>query len=94
MARYVWKDGGFRDAATNEPMHLPFAGKVVAPMYTPDTPAYRSPITGEVIDGRRARREDLKKHGCVDGGDMPRLNGGKARTERFARAHGMKWQGD
>lgn len=94
MTRYVWKDGGFRDPATNEPMHLPYAGKVVAPLYTPDTPGYRSPITGEWIDGRRARREDLKKHNCVDAGDMPRMNGGKVRSKEFAKRHGMKWIGD
>ena len=94
MTRYVWKNGGFRDPATDEPMHLPYAGQVVAPHYTPDTPGYRSPITGEWIDGRRARREDLKKHNCVDAGDMPRLNGGKTRSEKFARRHGLRWQGD
>lgn len=32
----------------------------------PDLPAYRSPIDGRVIDGRKQRREDLKRHGCVE----------------------------
>ena len=94
MPKYVWKDGGFRDPATGEAMSLPYAGQICAPLDTPDTPGYRSPITGEWIEGRRARREDLKKHNCVDGGDMPRLNGGKMRSEKFARAHGLKWEGD
>jgi len=30
----------------------------------PDLPAYHSPVTGQLIEGRRARREDLKRHGC------------------------------
>ena len=94
MPKFVWKDGGFRDPATGEAMHLPYAGQVTLPQYTPDTPGYASPITGEWIEGRRARREDLKKHGCIEAGDMPRLNGGKARSEKFARRHGLKWQGD
>ena len=32
----------------------------------PDLPAYRSPIDGRAIDGRKQRREDLKRHGCVE----------------------------
>lgn len=94
MARYVWKDGDFRDPSTNEPMHLPYAGKVTLPLYTPDTPGYQSPVTGEWIEGRRARREDLKKHGCVEAGDLPRKNGGRVKSEKFARKHGLRWIGD
>lgn len=30
-----------------------------------DLPSYLSPITGKLIDGKRARREDLKSSGCV-----------------------------
>jgi hypothetical protein len=29
-----------------------------------DYEGYTSPITGEWIEGRRAHREDLKRHGC------------------------------
>lgn len=72
MPRYVWKDGGFRDPATGEAMPIPERNEVCAPRITPDTPGYHSPITGEWIEGRAARREDLKKHGCVEAGDMPR----------------------
>ena len=35
-----------------------------APMVIVDLPAYTSPIDGRVIDGRVARREDLKRNGC------------------------------
>lgn len=86
MTRYVWKDGGFRDPATGEAMPIPQRREVCAPRITPDTPGYRSPITGEWIEGRAARREDLKKHDCVEAGDMkPR----QFRDENFARKHGF-----
>lgn len=93
MTRYVWKNGGFRDPATNEPMPMPRRRAVCAPQVVPDTPAYASPITGEIIEGRRARREDLKKHGCIEAGDMPRRNNGLCKDEKFARKHGLRWEG-
>lgn len=31
-----------------------------------DLPAYESPITGKWVHGRRARREDLKRNGCIE----------------------------
>ncbi len=34
------------------------------PMVVPDLPGYVSPVTGEWVEGRRARRNDLKKSGC------------------------------
>ena len=38
--------------------------RVSGPYIQPDLPAYRSPLgTGE-IDGRYARREDMKRGGC------------------------------
>lgn len=30
----------------------------------PDLPGYESPVTGEWVEGRKARREDLKRTGC------------------------------
>lgn len=35
-----------------------------APAGFADLPGYESPITGEWIEGRAARRNDLAKHGC------------------------------
>ncbi len=34
-----------------------------APMVVPDLPGYESPIDGRWIEGRRARRDDLARHG-------------------------------
>lgn len=30
----------------------------------PDTPGYQSPIDGRWIEGRKQRRDDLRRHGC------------------------------
>lgn len=37
---------------------------IVAPQVAPDLPGYESPVTGKWIEGRAARREDLKRTGC------------------------------
>lgn len=34
------------------------------PIIQRDLPGYHSPVTNEWIEGRAARREDLKRHGC------------------------------
>lgn len=61
--RYVWRDGCFRDRDTNEPMELP-ERDVCAPLIVSDLPAYMSPLGTGVIDGRAARREDMKRGNC------------------------------
>jgi len=94
VARYTWNGSEFVDPQTSEPMDLPFKGEITLPFMRGDLPEYRSPITGEVIDGRTARREDLKKHNCIEAGDLPRKNGGLVKSEKFARKHGLKWAGD
>ncbi len=94
MPKYVLRASGWVDPATGDPMPLPARKEVCAPQFIPDTPGYASPITGEWIEGRKARRDDLKKHGCVEAGDMPRMNGGRVKSEKFARKHGLRWIGD
>ena len=44
---------------------FPEEQEFVAPHVIHDMPAYQSPIDGRVITGRAARREDLKRSGCV-----------------------------
>ena len=45
---------------------------LAAPMIMRDIPAYRSAVTGETIDGRRAHRDHLRAHGCIEvGNDLP-----------------------
>ena len=38
--------------------------RVAGPMVRSDLPAYKSPLGTGVIDGRAARREDLKRGDC------------------------------
>ncbi len=52
-----------------------------------DTPEYISPVTGKPIDGRAARREDLKRSGCVEM-DPPKQKRGLGNA-RFAKKHGL-----
>ena len=87
MPKYVWKNGEFRDPLTGEAMFIPERNGVCAPQVVPDTPAYTSPITGKLIEGRSARREDLKRHDCVDAGDMKPK---QFKSEAFARKHGFR----
>jgi hypothetical protein len=63
MACYVRRDGQFFDKHTGEPMEIPDR-QIAAPMVMSDTPAYLSPLGTGLIDGRRARAEDLKRANC------------------------------
>lgn len=84
MPVYVWRDGLLVDKSSGEPM--PRVGHNMPPQrpyYTPDLSPYRSPVTGKVVDGRRERREDLKRHGCREV-DPSEWHGG-FRKEKYAR---------
>ena len=39
--------------------------------YVPDKAEYLSPMSGEVISGRFAHRDHMKRHDVVEAGDMP-----------------------
>jgi hypothetical protein len=39
---------------------------ISAPMVIGDIPPYKSPVSGEIISSRSARREDLLRSGCVE----------------------------
>jgi hypothetical protein len=92
MTRYVWQGDQWVNARTGEPMEKPFAGQVVAPRVMPDIPEYASPITGEVIGSRSARREDLIKHDCYEI-DPPKQKRG-LRNPHFAAKRGLKVRED
>ena len=64
MGQYVWKSGQWLDRATGEPMRTP--DRLAMPMVISDIPEYRSPIDGRPITSRSARRDDLKRNGCVE----------------------------
>jgi hypothetical protein len=89
---YVWRDGRFRDPKSGEPMHVPDNASICTPTVISDIPEYASPIDGRLISSRSARREDLKRHNCVDGRDFPSLSDGKFRNKGFCRKRGLPYQ--
>ena len=88
MAIYIYDRAQDRmvDKATGAPMVTgPYVP--VAPTTRGDLSGYQSPVTGEWIDGRRARQYDLEKNNCVDGRDRPTP---KLKNPRFAKKHGLE----
>jgi hypothetical protein len=86
ISKHIWRDGEWVDVSTLK------RAPQVGPMIIRDTPEYRSPIDGRLIDGRAARREDLKRSGCreVDPSEFTPV----LRNERFAKKAGLQVGGD
>ena len=57
--RFVWSDAEQRLVEVD----LSYRSEPRAPMVIPDLPGYQSPVTGLWVEGRKARREDLKRTG-------------------------------
>lgn len=58
------------------------------PYVRDDVKPYQSMITGEFIEGKKAHREHLKRHNCVEAADMPLKNPERPRDnlkEQIAR---------
>lgn len=57
--KYVWSP------ERGELVEVPttFTQEQFAPMVIPDLPGYQSPVTGLWVEGRRQRREDLRRTG-------------------------------
>lgn len=91
MPTYIYDkaQGRMVDKKTGAPMN---AGewKPQAPATFGDYPGYQSPVTGEWIDGRRARKYDMEKHNCVDANDFGSPTGGKLKNEKFAKKRGLE----
>lgn len=91
----VGSDGGLYDKQTGERVVIE-KREICAPMIISDIEPYRSPVTGEVISGRAARRDDLKKHDAVDAREVHGDTFGKrrgVRTEKWAKRLGLPLQG-
>ena len=93
MTRYVWNGDSFVDRKTGKPMNKPHAGKINMPAVRGDIPEYISPVTWKPVDGRAARREDLKRSGCreVDPSEWKP----KYLNKKFAQKRGLmeKYEG-
>lgn len=63
MTRYIWDRAAMQFIDRDgQPMQTP--DRVCAPLIQSDIKPYDSPLGTGMIDGRRARREDLKRSGC------------------------------
>lgn len=60
-----------------------------APRTFGDYEGYQSPIDGSWIEGRRARKYDMEKNGCIDANDFRDGKPRKLKNERFAKKHGL-----
>jgi hypothetical protein len=92
MARYVLKDDQWINRETGEPLKVDPNWTPQAPHVWRDIPEYRSPIDGQLIGSRSARREDLKRNNCVEIDPPKRPRGYK--NERFAKKHGLTLRTD
>ena len=63
---YVRRNGRLVNKSTGEPLlsEEDRQREVAAPRIVADLKPYRSPITGQMIEGRAARREELERHDC------------------------------
>ena len=90
MPTYVYRDGQMVDKHTGEPMNPePLAGPFPTPRVIHDIAPYRSPVSGEYIGGKRAKRADLEKHNCIDAAELPSKRDGKFRSKKFAEKRGL-----
>ena len=60
------------------------ARQLSAPSIQPDFAPYNCPITGKLIDGRKAHRENLARHGCrvLEAGETAQAKRAAAESER------------
>lgn len=95
MPRFVFdRDKGIMvDKDTGMPMLNQFerSRPLQAPITFGDYDGYQSPVTGEWIEGRKARADDLKKHNCVPHQDLKPYGyeGKKLKNRKFAEKRGL-----
>ena len=94
MPTFVYRNGMMVDKHTGAPMLSDEDKKRVleTPRVFGDAEGYQSPITGDWIDGRRARRYDLEKNDCVPAQDLKPYGykGKKLTNRRFIQKHGLQ----
>lgn len=65
------------------------ADHIATPMVMRDIPSYPSPIDGRMITSRSERREDFKRNGCVEAGDIVKRDFRNEKCARLAHARGL-----
>ena len=89
MPTYVLRNGQMVDQQNGTPMNIgPWAP--TAPIIIHDIAPYQSPVDGGYVGGRRAKRDDLKAHNCIDAADLPSPTGGGFRNKRFCAKRGLQ----
>lgn len=86
-ARYLWRGGEWvdvRDLGPRQPSRTPYVWS--------DLPAYKSPLGTGVVEGRTARREEMKRHNCREV-DPTEFNA-VYRNPKFAKKYGLELGGD
>lgn len=85
-ARYIWHDWEW------VPADRFVRSAPAGPYVVSDLPAYKSPLGTGVIDGRAARREDMKRSNTreVDPSEFRPVY----RNPRFAKKYGLELGGD
>ncbi len=71
------------DRASDRMVEVTTERAIVAPAVYGDLPGYESPVSGQWVEGRRAREEDLKRTGCrpYDSGEREAYKAHLAREE-------------
>lgn len=90
MPKYFYRNGQMVDADGMPMLNQEERSRPPQiPRVLSDLPGYRSPVTGEWIEGKRARRYDLEKNNCIDARELPSPTNGKLKNKRFAKKHGL-----
>ena len=83
--KYVWSP------ERGELVEVPttFTQEQFAPMVIPDLPGYQSPVTGLWVEGRKQRREDLKRTNSrpFEGIEQERKEAQRRVAYQIGRAH-------
>lgn len=91
MTIYRWDGSDFIDKQTGEKMDIPERDGPCVPLTIQhDIPDYISPVTGKLVSGRVARREDMARAGCVEY-ETPKDR--FCLTEKWAKRTGLPLKG-
>lgn len=88
MTTYVLRNGRLVDKSTGEPTPDVSDG-ILTPQVLSDLPAYYSVASGQWVEGRAARRDDLARTGCreVDPSEGPKFCTTKKWADRLRMDH-------
>lgn len=92
MTKFVKRNGQWVDASNGEPMltEAQRNGPIPVPFVMSDIESYRSPVDGRVVNSRSDRRDDLKRHGCVEYEPSMSPTKGKIKNKAFAAKRGLQ----